>query len=95
MLKVFLLSYLKKKDFYDILKSTELDLSKSKYLLIRQNPPFNMNYVMSTLYLEKLIDKMRVINNPTAVRNISEKFILQNFLDLCLLQFSLKILKLF
>ena len=70
----------KKKDFYDILKSTELDLSKSKYLLIRQNPPFNMEYVMSTLYLEKLIDKVRVINNPTAVRNISEKFYSSKFL---------------
>ena len=39
-----------------------------------------MEYVMSTLYLEKLIDKVRVINNPTAVRNISEKFYSSKFL---------------
>jgi len=44
-----------KKKFYIKIKNLELDLSKAKYLLIRQNPPFNLEYINSTLYLEKLL----------------------------------------
>ena len=67
------------KNFYKVLKKTELDLSKSDYLLIRQDPPFDMEYVISTFYLEKLVDKVKIINNPRAVRNISEKFYSSKF----------------
>ena len=63
-----------KKNFYKIIKKTELDLSKSDYLLVRQNPPFNMDYVISTLYLEKIINSVKIINNPVSIRNVSEKF---------------------
>ena len=63
-----------KKVFYKIIKKTELDLSKSDYLLVRQNPPFNMDYVISTLYLEKIINSVKIINNPISIRNVSEKF---------------------
>ena len=65
---------MKKKVFYKIIKKTELDLSKSDYLLVRQNPPFNMDYVISTLYLEKIINSVKIINNPISIRNVSEKF---------------------
>ena len=63
-----------KKVFYKIIKKTELDLSKSDCLLVRQNPPFNMDYVISTLYLEKIINSVKIINNPISIRNVSEKF---------------------
>ena len=63
-----------KKVFYKIIKKKELDLSKSDYLLVRQNPPFNMDYVISTLYLEKIINSVKIINNPISIRNVSEKF---------------------
>ncbi len=63
-----------KKKFYIKIKNIELDLSKAKYLLIRQNPPFNLEYINSTLYLEKLSSHTKIINNPIAIRNISEKF---------------------
>ena len=33
-----------------------------------------MDYIISTLYLDYIPKKTKVINNPTAVRNISEKF---------------------
>ena len=64
----------KRKNFYLKNKKINFDLSKSKYILIRQNPPFNMEYINSTLYLEKLISSVKIINNPIAIRNISEKF---------------------
>ena len=68
-----------KKKYYKILKKTTLDLSKAQFILIRQNPPFNMDYITSTLYLEFLSKNVKIINNPTAIRNISEKFYSLNF----------------
>ena len=68
-----------KKKFFIKSKKTQLNLSMSKYLLIRQNPPFNMDYINSTLYLEKIKNSVKVINNPSAVRNISEKFYSSKF----------------
>jgi Glutathione synthase/Ribosomal protein S6 modification enzyme (glutaminyl transferase) len=41
--------------------------------LIRQDPPFNLEYISSTFILETLKNKVKIINNPTAIRNISEK----------------------
>ena len=68
-----------KKKFYIKIKNLELDLSKAKYLLIRQNPPFNLEYINSTLYLENLSPHTKIINNPIAIRNISEKFYSSKF----------------
>ena len=69
-----------KKKYYKILKKITLDLSKAQFILIRQNPPFNMDYITSTLYLEYLSQNVKIINNPIAIRNISEKFYSVNFL---------------
>jgi len=62
-----------KKKFYKILKKNILDLTKCKFLLIRQDPPFNQEYITTTYILDTIKDKIRIINNPTSIRNISEK----------------------
>ena len=69
-----------RKKYFKILKYVNLDLSKANYILIRQNPPFNMDYITSTLYLENISKKVKILNNPISVRNISEKFYSINFL---------------
>ena len=69
-----------RKKYFKILKYVNLDLSKANYILIRQNPPFNMDYITSTLYLENIPKKVKILNNPISVRNISEKFYSINFL---------------
>ena len=61
------------KKFYRILKKQKLNLIRCKYLLIRQDPPFNLEYISSTFILETLKNKVKIINDPTAIRNISEK----------------------
>jgi len=61
------------KKFYKILKKQKLNLISCKYVLIRQDPPFNLEYISSTFILETLKNKVKIINNPTAIRNISEK----------------------
>tara|TARA_B100001540_G_C15780191_1_gene630652 strand:+ start:43 stop:969 length:927 start_codon:yes stop_codon:yes gene_type:complete len=62
-----------KKKFFRILKKQKLDLLKCRFILIRQNPPFNLEYVSTTYILETIKDKVKIINNPTSIRNVSEK----------------------
>ena len=76
----FVTLFKNKRNYFKKKQLTQIDLSRSKYLLIRQNPPFNMDYINSTLYLEKLKKSVKVINNPSAIRNISEKFYSSKFI---------------
>ena len=64
--------YNKKKKFR-ILKKQNLDLTKCKFILIRQDPPFNLEYVSTTYILDIIKKKVKIINDPTSIRNISEK----------------------
>ncbi len=64
--------YDKKKKF-KILKKKNLDLTKCKFILIRQDPPFNLEYVSTTYILDIIRKKVKIINDPTSIRNISEK----------------------
>ena len=61
------------KKFFKILKKQKLDLIKCKFILIRQDPPFNLEYITTTYILDKIKDRVSIINNPTSIRNISEK----------------------
>ncbi|EDZ60236.1 glutathione synthase [Candidatus Pelagibacter sp. HTCC7211] len=62
-----------KKKFFKILKKQSLELTLCKYILIRQDPPFNLEYISATYILDTIKDKVKIINNPTSIRNISEK----------------------
>ena len=61
------------KKFYKILKKQKLDLVKCRYILIRQDPPFNLEYISTTYILERIKKKVKIINDPTSIRNVSEK----------------------
>ena len=63
----------KNKKFFKILKKKRLDLIKCKFVLIRQDPPFNLEYISTTYILEMIKHKVKIINDPTSIRNISEK----------------------
>jgi glutathione synthase len=62
-----------KKKFFKILKRQKLDLTKCKFILIRQDPPFNLEYISATYMLDNIKNKVKIINNPTSIRNVSEK----------------------
>ncbi len=63
----------KKKKFFEIIKKQKLNLIKCKFILIRQDPPFNLEYVTTTYILDTIKKNVEIINNPTSIRNISEK----------------------
>ena len=69
------------KKFYKILKKQRLDLTKCKYILIRQDPPFNLAYISTTFILETIKNRVKIINDPTSIRNISEKLYSVKYLD--------------
>ena len=62
-----------KKKFFKILNEQKLDLTRCKFILIRQDPPFNLEYISATYILDTIKDKVNIINNPTSIRNVSEK----------------------
>ena len=67
------------KNFFKILEKKTINLSISKFLLIRQDPPFNLTYISTTYILDKIKKKVKIINNPTSIRNVSEKLYSSSF----------------
>ena len=61
------------KKFFKILKKQKLELTKCKFILIRQDPPFNLEYISATYILDTIKNKVKILNNPTSIRNVSEK----------------------
>jgi glutathione synthase len=51
-------------------------------ILLRQDPPFDLAYITSTHFLERLHPKTLVVNNPASVRNAPEKIFVMDFPDL-------------
>jgi len=56
-----------------ILQKSILNLVKAKLLLIRNEPPFNQEYINTTFILEHISRKIKIINNPRAIREVPEK----------------------
>ena len=69
-----------KKKFYSLLETVNFNLEKSKVILIRNDPPFDNRYLYSTFLLNHISKKVKIINNPSAVRNVSEKLFSINFM---------------
>jgi len=67
------------KKFFKILKFQKLNLLNCKFILIRQDPPFNLEYISTTYILDKIKNRVKIINNPTSIRNISEKLYSSSF----------------
>jgi glutathione synthase len=60
----------------------EAELGTYDVLLMRQDPPFDMNYITLTHLLERIHPKTFVVNPPAAVRNAPEKILVTEFPEL-------------
>lgn len=69
-------------DHFTLGKTQRVDLSDVDVVLLRQDPPFDMNYITTTHILERIHPKTLVINDPKWVRNSPEKIFVTEFLDL-------------
>ena len=57
-------------------------LINSDVVLMRQDPPFDMQYITATHLLDHIHPETLVVNNPTEVRNAPEKLLITAFPDL-------------
>jgi glutathione synthase len=64
--------------FYEIIADEPLALEDAKLIMIRQDPPFNMEYITTTYLLDLIKDKVLVLNDPQAIRDNAEKLIVYN-----------------
>ena len=69
-----------KKKFYSKIKTLNFNLEKSKVILIRNDPPFDNQYFYTTFLLNHISKKVKIVNHPSAVRNVSEKLFSINFI---------------
>src|SRR6201989_109073 len=53
-------------------------LTNFDVVLLRQDPPFDLAYITSTHFLERIHPKTLVVNNPASVRNAPEKIMVMN-----------------
>lgn len=56
-----------------------IDLGEVDTILMRQDPPFDMAYISATHLLERVADRVLVVNDPSAVRNAPEKLFATEF----------------
>ena len=59
-----------------------VDLGAFDVVHMRQDPPFDMNYITITHMLEHIHPKTLVVNDPKEVRNAPEKLYVMEFADL-------------
>lgn len=69
----------KKGDHVKVLAAHTRDLTEFDVILFRQDPPFDMNYLTTSYLLEKIKDKVLIINNPTEIRNCPEKILVTDY----------------
>jgi glutathione synthase len=66
-------------NYYQLSAAFLLDLAQVDVILIRQDPPVNMQYLSSCLMLEMLSSSTLIINSPKAIRDCPEKLFIFNF----------------
>ena len=59
-----------------------INLKSFEFVLIRQDPPFNMKYITATYLLEKLPKSCLVLNRPKSIRDCPEKLFVMDFFNL-------------
>ena len=67
-------------DHFSVGQPEILDLGRdADVVLMRQDPPFDLNYITGTHLLERIADETLVVNDPVSVRNAPEKLYVLDF----------------
>jgi glutathione synthase len=69
-------------DHFTLGEAQRVSLASFDVVLLRQDPPFDLAYITSTHFLERIHPKTLVVNNPASVRNAPEKIFVMDFPDL-------------
>ncbi|MGY2902227.1 glutathione synthase [Bradyrhizobium sp. URHC0002] len=66
-------------DHFTLGEAKREPLTNFDVILLRQDPPFDLAYITSTHFLERIHPKTLVVNNPASVRNAPEKLFVMDF----------------
>ena len=69
-------------DYFTLGEPKRVELAQFDVILLRQDPPFDLAYVTTTHFLERIHDRVLIVNNPASVRSAPEKLFVMNFADL-------------
>ncbi len=69
-------------DHFTLGDAKRVELSSFDVVLMRQDPPFDLNYITATHLLERIHPRTLVVNNPAEVRNAPEKVFVLDYPDL-------------
>lgn len=70
-----------RKNFFAYGKEEEINLAELDSVHMRNDPPFDMNYITATHILERVHPKTLVVNDPYWVRNSPEKIFTFDFAE--------------
>ena len=73
---------IKKEKFLTLDAAHEIKLKSFEFVLVRQDPPFNMEYITATYLLERLPKSCMVLNKPKSIRDCPEKLFVMDFFKL-------------
>src|SRR3569833_1162593 len=66
-------------DHFTLGEAKRAPLASFDEVLLRQDPPFDLNYITTTHLLEHVHPKTLVVNDPASVRNAPEKMFVNEF----------------
>lgn len=70
--------------WFELGETIEKPLGELSAILMRKDPPFNMEYIYSTYLLELAEQEgCRVVNKPSSIRSCNEKFFTSRFPECC------------
>lgn len=70
--------------WFDFISAQDIDLSSLNVILMRIDPPFNIEYITSTYILELAENKgTLIVNKPASLRNYNEKMFISHFPECC------------
>jgi glutathione synthase len=72
----------KEGDHFTLGEARRAALAEFDVVLLRQDPPFDLNYITTTHLLEHIHPQTLVVNDPASVRNAPEKMFVTEFSDL-------------
>jgi len=68
--------------YYELIEPQDINLAEMDVVLLRQDPPFDLAYITSSHFLERLQSEVLVVNDHENVRNAPEKIFVMEFADL-------------
>jgi len=73
-----------KENWFKLATFSETEITNFDVILMRKDPPFDMEYIYSTYALELAHTQgVCVVNDPRSLRNMNEKFSIMNFPQCC------------